>query len=104
LALPVRGYVPVYDQSGSNFFCELVGDYSMPTLAKGIIEKVVKFSIYDFYLVPEAVQDNNINKIQEVILNPFVNVEPLPKPKTLYQFPNGFWDNNLIWTNNLIYG
>lgn len=69
LSIPVRGYIPFYNNSNFNFFVRKLSGYNAPQTDEGIQETVYRFQVPDIFEVEDKIVATGIAKINEITVD-----------------------------------
>lgn len=69
LSIPVRGYIPFYNDSNYNFFVRKLSGYNAPQTDEGIQETVYRFQVPDIFEVEDNIIATGIAKLSEITLD-----------------------------------
>jgi len=72
LALPKRGYVPIYNAPSFNFFCRNINSFDLSDEGSDIIEKQFSFEVQDAWDMEDELLEENIAKLIRIELHPNV--------------------------------
>lgn len=70
LAIPRRGYIKYYNDSGKSFFVKYLNYYDGDNQDQGIIEKIYSYEIVDVWDSEDMVSNNLVAKMTEITLHP----------------------------------
>tara|TARA_R110002020_G_scaffold54690_5_gene152279 strand:- start:5881 stop:6576 length:696 start_codon:yes stop_codon:yes gene_type:complete len=69
LSIPVRGYIPFYNNSNFNFFVRKLSGYNAPQTDEGIQETVYRFQVPDVFEVEDNIVATGIAKLNKITLD-----------------------------------
>lgn len=69
LSIPVRGYIPFYNDNNENFFVRKLSGYNAPQTDEGIQETVYRFQVPDVYEVVNSIVATGIAKLSEITID-----------------------------------
>lgn len=72
LALPVRGYIPIYNNTSQNFFIRKLSGFQIPDNDEGILENVYRFQVPDIFEAECKIVASDISPIKDITLNTFL--------------------------------
>ncbi len=73
LALPRRGYIEFYNDSGEKFFIENTGSYDRDLSRDNQSQRVIAYTVPDLYDIEERVISTNTPAIEEITVETEVN-------------------------------
>lgn len=72
LALPKKGYIPLYNDSNYNLFCRNLNSADISNEEVGLIEKYFAYEVPDLWDMEDELVEANIAKLTEITLHPNV--------------------------------